>query len=118
MLIGDTFDMATPDAKVLYMIAMLNEMHIGDPGLELMGRLVEAKPKYDKGIHAMRMLMRRHSIMLDSPQESELVDAFNSDMDEKEFDALLKECRSKAPKAVSYLIQRIRKQDLNEVRPV
>ena len=118
VLIGDTFDMATPDAKVLYMIAMLNEMHIGDPGLELMGRLVEAKPKYDKGIHAMRMLMRRHGIMLDSPQESELVDAFNSDMDEKEFDALLKECRSKAPKAVSYLIQRIRKQDLNEVRPV
>lgn len=118
VLIGDTFDMATPDAKVLYMIAMLNEMHIGDPGLELMGRLVEAKPKYDKGIHAMRMLMRRHSIMLDSPQESELVDAFNSDMDEKAFDALLKECRNKAPKAVSYLIQRIRKQDLNEVRPV
>ncbi|MEE0689713.1 MAG: AAA family ATPase, partial [Bacteroidaceae bacterium] len=103
VLIGDTFDMATPDAKVLYMIAMLNEMHIGDPGLELMGRLVEAKPKYDKGIHAMRMLMRRHSIMLDSPQESELVDAFNSDMDEKAFDALLKECRNKAPKAVSYL---------------
>jgi tetratricopeptide (TPR) repeat protein len=118
VLIGDTFDMATPDAKVLYMIAMLNEMHIGDPGLELMGRLVEAKPKYDKGIHTMRMLMRRHGIMLDSPQESELVDAFNSDMDEKEFDALLKECRSKAPKAVSYLIQRIRKQDFNEVRPV
>lgn len=118
VLIGDTFDMATPDAKVLYMIAMLNELHIGDPGLELMGRLVEAKPKYDKGIHAMRMLMRRHGIMLDSPQESELVDAFNSDMDEKAFDALLKECRSKAPKAVSYLIQRIRKQDLNEVRPV
>ena len=118
VLIGDTFDMATPDAKVLYMIAMLNEMHIGDPGLELMGRLVEAKPKYDKGIHAMRMLMRRHGIMLDSPQESELVDAFNSDMDEKAFDALLKECRNKAPKAVSYLIQRIRKQDLNEVRPV
>ena len=118
VLIGDTFDMATPDAKVLYMIAMLNEMHIGDPGLELMGRLVEAKPKYDKGIHAMRMLMRRHGIMLDSPQESELVDAFNSGMDEKEFDALLKECRNKAPKAVSYLIQRIRKQDLNEVRPV
>ncbi|MBQ5373500.1 MAG: hypothetical protein IIU51_02970, partial [Bacteroidaceae bacterium] len=118
VLIGDTFDMATPDAKVLYMIAMLNEMHIGDPGLELMGRLVEAKPKYDKGIHTMRILMRRHGIMLDSPQESELVDAFNSDMDEKAFDALLKECRSKAPKAVSYLIQRIRKQDLNEVRPV
>lgn len=34
--IGDIFDMSTPDAKVLYQIAMLNELHVGDPGLNLM----------------------------------------------------------------------------------
>lgn len=111
---GDVFDMATPDAKVLYMISMLNEMHIGDPGLDLMRKLVEAKPKYDKGIHALRFLMKRHHIMLDSPKESELIEAFNSDLSDEEFDAQLKECRSKAPKSVSYLIQRIRKQEFNE----
>lgn len=111
---GDVFDMATPDAKVLYMIAMLNEMHIGDPGLDLMRKLVEAKPKYDKGIHALRMLMKRHNIMLDSPTESELTEAFNSDMPENEFDTMLKQYRSKAPKSVSYLIQRIKKQEFNE----
>ena len=115
---GDVFDMATPDAKVLYMIAMLNEMHIGDPGLDLMRKLVEAKPKYDKGIHALRLLMKRHNIMLDSPKESELIEAFNSDLSEEDFDAQLKECRSKAPKSVSYLIQRIKKQEFNEELPL
>ena len=70
---GDVFDMATPDAKVLYNIAMLNEMHIGEPGLDLMRKLVEAKPKYDRGIHALRMLMKRKSIMLDSTRESEMM---------------------------------------------
>ena len=114
VLMGDVFDMATPDAKVLYMIAMLNEMHIGDPGLDLMRKLVEAKPKYDRGIHALRMLMKCHGIMLDSPKESELIEAFNSDISEDEFDVLLKECRTNAPKAVTYLIQRIQKQDFNE----
>ena len=115
---GDVFDMATPDTKVLYMVAMLNEMYIGDPGLELMRKLVEAKPKYDKGIHALRLLMKRHKIKLDSPNESELIEVFNSDMSEEDFDALLKECRSKAPKSVNYLIQRIRKQEFNEEFPL
>lgn len=115
VLMGDVFDMATPDAKVLYMIAMLNELHVGDPGLDLMCKLVEARPKYDKGIHALRMLMKRHGITLDSPKESELIEAFNSDMPEEDFDIQLKECRSKAPKAVSYMIQRIKKQNFNEV---
>lgn len=114
VLMGDVFDMATPDAKVLYMIAMLNEMYIGDPGLDLMRKLVEAKPKYDRGIHALRMLMKRHSIMLDSPKESELIDAFNSEISQEKFDAQLKECRANAPKAVSYLIQRIKKQEFNQ----
>ena len=115
---GDVFDMATPDAKVLYMIAMLNEMHIGDPGLDLMRKLVEAKPKYDKGIHALRTLMKRHGIILGSPKESELIEAFNSDLSDEDFGAQLKECRSKAPKSVSYLIQRIKKQEFNEEQPI
>ena len=116
--IGDIFDMSTPDAKVLYQIAMLNELHIGDPGLNLMQKLVEAKPKYDKGIHAMRMLMKHKGLMLDSTKESELIEAYNSGMTEEEFDALLKEYRTKAPKSVSYLIQRIKKQEFNEKLPL
>lgn len=111
VLLGETMDLTMPDAKVLYMVAMLNEMYIGDPGLGIMRHLIEARPKYDRGIHAMRMLMKRNSIRLDSPDESELIDAFNSDLSEDEFDVQLKECRKNAPKAVSYLIQRIKKQE-------
>lgn len=47
-----------------------------------MQKLVEAKPKYDKGIHAMRMLMKHKNTVLDSPKESELTEAFNSEMSE------------------------------------
>ncbi|MCQ2280027.1 MAG: DEAD/DEAH box helicase [Bacteroidales bacterium] len=114
VVMGDVFNMSTPDAKVLYMIAILNELHIGDPSLDLMRKLVEARPKYDKGILAMRMMMKRHNLKLDSPQESELITAFNSEMSEIEFSSKLKQFREKAPKAVSYLIQRIKKQEFCE----
>jgi hypothetical protein len=81
--LANVFEMATPDAKVLFMIAILNEMHIGDPGLDLMRKLVEARPKYDLGILALRTLMQRHGLQLDklSDNNCELVDLFNSDAD-------------------------------------
>ena len=56
--------------------------------------------------------------MLDSPKESELIEAFNSDLSYEDFDAQLKECHSKAPKSVSYLILRIKKQEFNEELPL
>lgn len=115
VLIGENFDMSIPDAKILYMISMLNELQIGDPGLSLMRKLVEVKPKYDKGILAMRMLMKRHNIKLDSSKEVELIELFNSDMSEADFDVMLKGCREKAPKDVRALVQSIKKQELGEV---
>ena len=51
--------------------------------------------------------------MLDSPEENELIEAFNSGMSEEDFDAQLKERRAKTPKSVSYLIQQIKKQKFN-----
>ena len=113
VLMGDVFDMSTPDAKVLYSIAMLNELHIGDPGLNLMQELIKAKPKYDKGILSLRMLMKRKGLMLvkrnDEPRE--LVDDFNSDMSDSEFAEKLRTFRKKAPKAVDYLLRLIKKQE-------
>ena len=112
VLMGDVFDMSTPDAKVLYMIAMLNEMHIGDPGLNLMQELIKARPKYDKGILSLRLLMKRKGLSLvktsDDPRE--LVDDFNSDIANEEFSQKLATAREKAPKAVEYLLRLIRKQ--------
>ena len=106
--LANVFDMATPDAKVLFMIA--NEMHIGDPGLDLMRKLVEIRPKYDKGILALRMLMQRGGLKLielsDSP--CELITEFNSGMSDNEFMERLRLCRKKAPKSVTMLLRQIK----------
>ena len=112
VLMGDVFDMSTPDTKVLYMIAMLNELYIGDPCLNLMQQLIKARPKYNKGILSLRYLMKRKGLVLtktsDDPRE--LVDDFNSDITEEEFAQKLVTAREKAPKAVEYLLRLIRKQ--------
>lgn len=112
VLMGDVFDMSTPDAKVLYSIAMLNELHIGDPGLNLMQELIKARPKYNKGILSLRYLMKRKGLMLVKTSEytRELVDDFNSEISEKEFAEKLVTSREKAPKAVEYLLRLIKKQ--------
>lgn len=116
VLMGDVFDMSTPDAKVLYMIAMLNELHIGDPGLNLMQHLIAAKPQYTKGILALRQLMKRKGLVLakKSDEPRELVDDFNSDMPQEEFAQKLITAREKAPKAVEYLLRLIKKQEFEE----
>ena len=112
VLMGDVFDMSTPDAKVLYSIAMLNELHIGDPGLDLMKHLIAVRPKYNKAILSLRYLMKRKGLVLvktsDDPRE--LVDDFDSEMPEKEFTQKLVTAREKAPKAVEYLLRLIKKQ--------
>ena len=113
VLMGDVFDMSMPDAKVLYMIAMLNELYIGDPGLNLMQELIKVKPRYDKGILSLRYLMKRKGLALvktsDAPRE--LVDDYNSEMTEEEFAQHLANAREKAPKAVEYLLRLIKKQE-------
>lgn len=116
ILMGDVFDMSTPDTKVLYMIAMLNELYIGDNGLNLMQELIKAKPKYNKGILSLRNLMKRKGLLLvkTSDEPRELVDDFNSDITDEEFAQKLVTAREKAPKAVEYLLRLIRKQVFTE----
>ena len=116
VLMGNVFDMSTPDAKVLYMIAMLNELYIGDPGLSLMQELIKAKPKYNKAILSLRLVMQRKGMKLIYTSETshELVDDFNSDISEEEFANKLTTTREKAPKAVEYLIRLIKKQNFSE----
>lgn len=112
VLMGDVFDMATPDVKVLYSIAMLNELHIGDPGLNLMQQLIALRPKYNKAILSLRHLMKRKGLTLEkkSDEARELVDDFNSGISEEEFAQKLLTAREKAPKAVEYLLRLIKKQ--------
>ena len=116
VLMGDVFDMSTPDTKVLYMIAMLNELHIGDPGLNLMQQLIAVKPQYQKGILSLRYLMKRKGLVLTetSDEPHELVSDFNSDMSDEDFAEKLSKASEKAPKAVSYLRRVIKKQEFDE----
>ena len=112
----DVFNVAIPDAKVLFMIAMLNEMHIGDPGMSMMQMLVDVRSKYNFGIVALRTLMKKNGVPLamSSDENCELVEMFNSEITDEEFMVLLKEARQKAPKAVSFLIRSIKRQQFNE----
>lgn len=114
VILGETLELSTPDTKVLYMIAMLNELHIGDPGLNLMKRIVKVLPKYNRGILAMRELMKLHNIQLASSNESELVEIFNSDLSNDDFLNELNLYRSKSPKAVTHLLSCISVQEFKE----
>lgn len=102
------FDYDAPDAKMLYTVAMINELHTSDPGIEFMKTLVKIKPKYDNGILAMRILLKRRNITLKSNEECELVEAFNSDMSEAEFDAKLKQSRQTDNVATRILVNCIK----------
>lgn len=107
VMIGDLFDFSLPDLKSLFMIAMLNELHIGDPGVKMMCEIVAMRPKYDTALVAMRMLMKLHNIQLDDSEDSEIVTVFNSDMSDEDFAVQLKASRREAPKEVSELIREI-----------
>lgn len=109
-LLAETFEMSTPDAKTLFMVAMVNELYVGDPGLEMMKKLVEIRPKYNNGIVALRSIMQRKGLKLSESSDApcELVVDFNSNMNSDEFMEKLTECRQSAPKSVQLLLRRIK----------
>ena len=102
--------MATPDAKTLFMVAMVNELHTADDGLGLMQKLVEIRPKYDNGIVVLRTLMLRKQLKLSESSDSpcELVADFNSEISSDDFMLKLKTCRKDAPKSIQILLRRIK----------
>ena len=112
-LIGDVLEKAIPDAKNLYQIGVLNELHLDEPGLKPMQHLIAVRPKYNRGILTLRNMMKRKDLLLvktfDEPRE--LVDDFNSDISDKDFAQKLVTCRKKAPKEVEYLLRMIRRQE-------
>lgn len=103
-------DFHAPDAKILYMVAVVNEMYIGDPGLNLMCMVVSKHPRYDRAVITLRMLMRRAGTRLDRLPETdnqELIDAFNSDMSDKDFLSMLRLCRVDSKPAVKAFMKSV-----------
>lgn len=111
VLLADAFTFATPDAKIIYSMAVHNELHMNEPGLDIMKKLVEIKPKYDRGIVEFRKLVKKHGKSLRGAAEepNALIEAFNSTMPEGEFADLLKEKRKSAPKDFGAFMGSIRK---------
>ncbi len=106
----ETFEMATPDAKILYMVAMVNELYVGDPGVDVMRKVVEIRPKYDQAIVALRTLMQRKGLKLTESSDSpcELVIDFNSEIGAEEFMEKLTIARKETPKSITLLQRRIK----------
>lgn len=106
----DGLKMDIPDVKVLYSVAVNNELHTKDPGLQWMQKLIEIRPKYDNGIAALRYLMQRKNLKLETSSDStcELIGDFNSGMSPDEFKTKLADARAGAPKAIIMLQRRIR----------
>ena len=103
-------DLHAPDAKVLYMVAVVNEMYIGDPGLSLMCKVVSAHPRYDRAILTLRMLMRHARAKLERTSEvdnQELIDAFNADVSDEDFLSMLKSCRVDSKPSVDAFLKSV-----------
>ncbi len=109
-ILGNMFEMDTPDAKLLYMVAMVNELYVGIPGIEMMCKLVEIRPKYDNGIVALRSLMHRKEQKLTESSDNpcELIFDFNSELTSDEFTEKLRQARKNAPKSIILLQRKIR----------
>ncbi len=105
----ELFDIKAPDAKVLYMVGMVNEMYTNDSGLEIMAILTQYRSKYDRGILAIRQLFKKHALALGEPDDNDkLIIAFDSDINQEAFHKYLRNTRKESPQSMSLLIKRIR----------
>ena len=109
--LAETLVLATPDAKIIFTVAAHNELYMNEPGLDIMKKLVEIKPRYDHGIVEFRKLMKKHVKSLGDLTEepNEIVEAFNSSLSDSEFIDMLKDKRQNAPKEFTEFRQSIRK---------
>ena len=103
----DQVDLKDPDVKALYSVAMVNELYIGDSGLNIMQALVFVRPRYDRGFLALRGLMRKHGRKLDMEGDNDLVMAFNGNLSEEDFAAQLAKSRVDEPQSVDGLVKAI-----------
>ena len=85
------------DAKIYYEVSLLNELHLGDPGLDIMQSVVKARPEYNQSIIMLRKLKMKKEISLKTNEDTanSLVDLFNSNVDDKLFVDKLEEYRKK-----------------------
>ncbi len=101
--LSEKFDLKTPDLKVLYTFAMLNELYVNDPGLMFMCMAITFKESYDPAILTLRALMKRKGVKLPAKEgeSDELLTAFNSDMAQEEYEKCLKDGQKERKKLIN-----------------
>lgn len=97
--------------KELYLFATHNVLNMGDPGLQMMQYLIRAHNYYDKAILTLRVMMRHLGMKLNASEPGTLVEAFDSEGSDDEFDAILKHCRAEDEEEVRILFEQIARQD-------
>lgn len=115
--LAEKLDLSMPDVKILYSMAMHNEMNIGISGIGCMSRVVYDRRKYDHGILAFREMMKRRGLKIAEPSSRNgLLQAFDSEISDEDFASQLKMCRKKNHQAVSGLVNRINEYGKNEAQ--
>lgn len=109
-------DKEIPDAKVLFSAAVTNELYLEIDGHNLMKKLISARPMYDNSIVAIRNFMRRKKQVLSQPSITnyEIIEYFNSELSDGDFLEKIKDCRTKTPRSVKYLIRTLLRSNYND----
>ena len=83
------------DAKTYYEVALLNETHLDDPGMEIMQSVVKYRPEYDNSIILLRIFMKKKGLTLtdSDDNENEIVTLFNSGISDDEMTNQLRTSR-------------------------
>lgn len=103
------FNLSQPDLKLLYAIAVTNELYMDEPGIGVMCSLVKERINYNNGLLTLRTLMKRRGEFLNiEDDEAVLLEAYNSDISNDDFLVVLADCRKNNRDAFLSLIKQIR----------
>lgn len=85
-VLGETLG-KVEDYKAYYFIALVNELHTKDPGLNLLQVTICNRPDYLPTVVMLRELMKRRRLQLKvkDDEQSNLADDFNGSMDKEQF---------------------------------
>jgi hypothetical protein len=102
------------DLKTYYYVALLNELHCGDPGLGILQALLKDHADYLPIMESIRTIMQLRGITLSHVKEEEqtpaLIQCFNSSASKEEFMLQLTEAKEQHPEEYEVLVDTILKQ--------
>lgn len=97
------------DFKTIYSLAIHNEFYVGDPGLVPMLIVARVHTFYEPAIVGLRKIFKKNDrCLIDVEEEcTDVVDAFNSQMDDSEFVKMVLNLKGEKRIAVKKLLNRV-----------